>query len=324
MAKLKVDIVDVDGIDNFPEFFQSHIYLQRKPTIIKGLNIGDAVEKWSGQYLSESVKNIPVQIHVCPVPALDFLNKNFLYKTIHFDDFLARAEKEVQTDFFISPEEKYYLRSLGEDIRNDPADINKQFPNLSNDLVIPNLFDKERFFSSIFRISSSGMKLWTHYDVMDNMLIQIKGEKEVVFFSPKDALNLYLNGDKSEIIDIENTDFEKFPKFKTVDRYSCKICPGDVLFIPALWFHNVTALNFCVSVNVFWKHLSDKMYNKKDIYGNKDLVPAEKGMQSFDKILKLLEELPSDYKDFYARRLIIKTEKAIEKWNLAESETNKK
>ena len=29
--------------------------------------------------------------------------------------------------------------------------------------------------------------------------------------------------------------------------------PGDVLFIPALWFHNVLTVQWSVSVNVFWR-----------------------------------------------------------------------
>ena len=47
---------------------------------------------------------------------------------------------------------------------------------------------------------------------------------------------------------------------------------GDILYIPALWFHNVTSLNFCVSVNLFWKQLESEQYQTKDLYGNKDLV----------------------------------------------------
>ncbi|GIY03878.1 hypothetical protein CDAR_366961, partial [Caerostris darwini] len=59
--------------------------------------------------------------------------------------------------------------------------------------------------------------------VKDNALIQVKGEKQAVLFPPTDALNLYLNGDKSEVIDIENPDLEKFPKFKNVTRHECHL-----------------------------------------------------------------------------------------------------
>lgn len=47
----------------------------------------------------------------------------------------------------------------------DIADIRKQFPTLAEDVQIPEYFEKEQFFSSVFRISSAGLQLWTHYDV---------------------------------------------------------------------------------------------------------------------------------------------------------------
>lgn len=47
----------------------------------------------------------------------------------------------------------------------DIADISKQFPELAEDIHIPEFFEKDQFFSSVFRISSPGLQLWTHYDV---------------------------------------------------------------------------------------------------------------------------------------------------------------
>ncbi|ELU09952.1 hypothetical protein CAPTEDRAFT_190856, partial [Capitella teleta] len=89
--------------------------------------------------------------------------------------------------------EKYYLRSLGEgDVRKNRADISQDFPVLSRDITIPPFFDKQKFFSSVFRISSRKIQLWTHYDVMDNILIVVSGRKRVVLYPPSDALFLYL------------------------------------------------------------------------------------------------------------------------------------
>ena len=48
----------------------------------------------------------------------------------------------------------------------------------------------------------------------------------------------------------ENADV--FPKFCTAERHVADLIPGDVLFIPAMWFHNMTAQDFGVAVNVFW------------------------------------------------------------------------
>lgn len=285
------------------------MFHERKPVILRGQDIGNVTETWSSvDYLAEKGGTKPVKIHVSPVPQMDFINKNFAYKSLPFNEFVKRAAEETHKEFFISEGEKYYLRALGDDVRKDIADIKVQFPELASDLIIPDLFPKDRFFSSVFRIASKGLQLWTHYDVMDNILIQISGRKRVVLFDPADAHNLYLNGDKSEVLDIDNPDPEKFPKFYAATRYEGELEPGDILFIPALWFHNVVSLDFGVAVNVFWKHLEDNMYDNKDIYGNKDLQPAARAMQIVDRAIKTLEELTPVYRDFYARRLVSKIE----------------
>lgn len=157
----------------------------------------------------------------------------------------------------------------------DVSDISVHFPQLAEDLTVPPVFPQEKFFSSVFRITSPQLQLWTHYDTCDNILIQIKGKKRIVFYPPSEALNLYLDGDKSEIVDIDNPDLKRFPKFEKVTKFEALLEEGDIVFIPALWFHNVTALDYSISVNVFWKNLDSELYDKKDPYGNKDLIPAQ-------------------------------------------------
>ena len=41
------------------------------------------------------------------------------------------------------------------------------------------------------------------------------------------------------MVDIENPDTQQFPLFSSAERYEADLGPGDVLFIPALWFHNM-------------------------------------------------------------------------------------
>ena len=54
---------------------------------------------------------------------------------------------------------------------------------------------------------------------------------------------------------------------------SCTVLePGDVLYIPALWFHSTTSRGFSVGVNLFY-HGHDappgapELYDRKDLYG---------------------------------------------------------
>ncbi|XP_052048382.1 tRNA wybutosine-synthesizing protein 5 isoform X2 [Apodemus sylvaticus] len=237
---------------------------------------------------------------------MDFISKNFVYRTLPFNKLVQRAAEETHKEFFISEDEKYYLRSLGEDPRKDVADIRQQFPSLGGDITFPMFFREEQFFSSVFRISSPGLQLWTHYDVMDNFLIQVTGKKRIILFNPQDAQYLYLSGSKSEVLNIDSPDLDKYPLFPKARRYECILEAGDVLFIPALWFHNVVSEEFGVGVNIFWKHLPSECYDTTDTYGNKDPVAASRAVQILDRALKTLAELPEEYRDFYARQMVLR------------------
>ena len=61
-----------------------------------------------------------------------------------------------------------------------------------------------------------------------------------------------------------------------------------------------------MGVNVFWRHLKAESYDRKDPYGNKDPVAAAKALQLLERALQALGELPPDYRDFYARRMVLR------------------
>ena len=45
------------------------------------------------------------------------------------------------------------------------ANIEHDFPAIANDVKLPSFVPKEKIFSSVFRIASADLQLWTHYDV---------------------------------------------------------------------------------------------------------------------------------------------------------------
>ncbi|VDP29367.1 unnamed protein product [Soboliphyme baturini] len=61
--------------------------------------------------------------------------------------------------------ERYYLRALGHLPRQEVARLDVDYPALCQDLTVPKLFAPEKTFSSVLRVSSSHVQLWTHYDV---------------------------------------------------------------------------------------------------------------------------------------------------------------
>ena len=281
-----------------PEQLLSDIACTRRPAVIRGCPLGQCLS-WTPDYLVEKLSGTSRPVHVTSDPKMNFIKKNFSYSTMDIGEVIKLAT-EVDDDT------KYYLRAVSDDNpRVTPACLETDFPTISSDFKLPDsMLPSEKIFSSVLRLSSGGVQVWTHYDVMDNIYCQIIGHKRAVLWGPEEVDNMYMAGDKSMVVDIDQPDLEKFPKFIKAKRYEAELGPGDILFIPALWFHNMLAHDFGVAVNVFWKELEDKMYDPKDPYGNKDHVPAAKSFQSVDNIIKNLNQLPAQYRDFYCRRIV--------------------
>jgi tRNA wybutosine-synthesizing protein 5 len=114
----------------------------------------------------------------------------------------------------------------------DAVSSRKHFSSIANDIKYPPLFSADEFFSSVLRIGSANTQLWTHYDIMDNVLIQVRGTKRLIMFSPSDIDYLYIDGDKSLVNNIEEPDFEQYPLVRRATYLTGTLQAGDCLFIP--------------------------------------------------------------------------------------------
>jgi tRNA wybutosine-synthesizing protein 5 len=165
----------------------------------------------------------------------------------------------------------------------------------------------------VLRLASHDTQLWTHFDVMDNALAQIVGRKRVVFWPPEADAELYVDGSSSRINNIDAWNDECFPSFRRGVglRREAWLNPGEVVFIPALWFHNVTSVGFSVALNVFWR--SHHGFNQpharshsdvygRDLYGNRDPPTATFALEQVSAAVTALQRLPDPFKSFYARR----------------------
>ena len=198
----------------------------RIPHLIKGFDVGPCKELWTSEYLHSVCDASPVAIHVGLDPKLDFVTKNYEYRTLPLNELCMRCGQKVQSYFFLGSNEFYYLRALGENPSKDVADFYSQLPKLANDFMFPEILEEGQYFSSVFRVASADLQLFTHYDIMDNVLVQVRGRKRVALFHPRDTNNLYLHGDKSPIIDIDSPDWSKFPNFANAIRWECILEPG--------------------------------------------------------------------------------------------------
>lgn len=129
----------------------------------------------------------------------------------------------------------------------------------------------------------------THYDVSHNVGCVVAGRRRFVVFPPDQIANLYVGpleftmaGQPTSMVDVERPDFERFPRFAEALRHAqtAELEAGDAIFIPSLWWHDVSALEpFNVLVNYWWGQGSDAQAFPALIHailGLRDVSPKER------------------------------------------------
>ena len=102
----------------------------------------------------------------------------------------------------------------------------------------------------------------THYDVSSNVAVVVAGTRRFALFPPDQGPNLYvgpldltLAGQPVSMVDLERPDLDRYPRFAAA-RETMMVTllePGDAIFMPSLWWHDVKALGtFNVLVNYWW------------------------------------------------------------------------
>ena len=107
----------------------------------------------------------------------------------------------------------------------------------------------------------------THFDASDNVAVVAAGRRRFTLFPPSQVQNLYIGpldhnmaGQPASMVELNDPDFERYPRFREALGHAlvAELDPGDAIYIPALWWHQVDALSpFNVLVNYWWRDSPD-------------------------------------------------------------------
>ncbi|UKK02035.2 tRNA(Phe) (7-(3-amino-3-carboxypropyl)wyosine(37)-C(2))-hydroxylase [Theileria orientalis] len=285
--------------------------------------LGGCLDEWNPERLKSILKDCKISVHVSRDSNLNFVSKNFEYEYMTVLEMFERIERS-QKGLDEDPEYLYY-RSLGNRPRKDPATLESVHPYLGETFKLPNslteALEHSQVHSTVFRISQCGLELWTHYDALDNFLVQVHGHKLILLFPPSALHKLSITDTSSPYRNIckleSNNNRELLSAYD--DAFRVLLNPGDILFIPSAWSHAVQSLSskdymnhglsdtssnrvhkhdeqsnveVCVSVNVFFLD-SEVKYFSKNIYGNEDPMPIKRACDILrSDFLKLSSQLP--------------------------------
>lgn len=102
-----------------------------------------------------------------------------------------------------------------------------------------------------------------HFDLPENLACVVAGRRRFTLFAPEQVSNLYPGpldfnpaGQAISMVDFYAPDFARFPRYREALQAAlvAEMEPGDVLYVPSMWWHQVEGLgDLNVLVNYWWR-----------------------------------------------------------------------
>ncbi|CRK99551.1 CLUMA_CG012868, isoform A [Clunio marinus] len=238
-------ICDIDILDHPSEehFWTKYFFLHQPAKLVNCIDLWPAITKWKDlNYLMKiaGYRTVPIEL------GKKYDNDDWSQGMFRFGEFL-KTFMSTQSD----TNQIAYLAQ---------HDLFDQIPELRKDFSIPDycaVGTGETIIKSW--IGPANTISTMHTDDKHNLLCQVFGEKLIILASPDQSDNLYpYEGMLSNTcqIDPENLNFTKFPLTKNVKFLKLILKPGEILFIPKLWFHYVKSLSPSISLS-FWFEVNE-------------------------------------------------------------------
>ena len=240
--------------------FESEIVPLNQPAVIKGL-----ADSWPAV---KAAKKSPQEIcdYICQfdngTPAETILTPASSHGRFFYNKYINGFNFEVKplpiTDTI------NHLLSISEQQKSDSIAI--QGISIPNHL--PNFSDENSTTLLDERIKARAWlgnraTVQTHFDYSDNLAFVVAGRRKFTLFPPKQLKNLYIGPLMAtpanvpvSMVDIKNPDLKRYPRYTLAlqELYESTLVPGDAIFIPYMWWHNVESLDpINLLINYFWK-----------------------------------------------------------------------
>ena len=143
------------------------------------------------------------------------------------------------------------------------TDIDTFLPGLPATDGLPmtgGMFTQNPVLKSIWM--GNGTTACAHFDISHNIAVCMAGHRRFTLFPPDQIDNLYPGpleptpgGQVISMVDFTAPDFDAHPRFRAALAAArvAELEPGDVLFYPSMWWHQVEALDrFNILINYWW------------------------------------------------------------------------
>jgi hypothetical protein len=249
-----------------PDLFEKTIRPRGRPAILRGL-----VQSWPAAQAGRTspaalIEYLRTFYAGQPAPLFEGapeINGRFFYNTT-LDGFNFQSRRAPLTDLF-----DRLLAAVGN--ASAPA---LYAGSVSLPIYFPG-FSGANHLRTLLTVTSVLESIWignrtciaAHFDNTDNIACVVAGKRRFTMFPPEQISNLYVGpldltpaGQPVSLVDIRNPDLERFPRFAAAREVAevAELGPGDAVYVPALWWHHVEALDdFNVLVNYWWREVPE-------------------------------------------------------------------
>jgi histone arginine demethylase JMJD6 len=236
---------------SYVEFAQEFLY-PRRPLVITGaLENWKARAKWTPEFFKQNYGGVALHLENQPYTLGGFLPHRDDGRPLTLGEFidlvLASTEKNP-APYLRNVHIERFLPELNADLRPLPEYFQ---PNWLDGPLTQPLHSRLHGGRFELYIGGAGGKFPVlHFDTwhIHTFLSQIYGVKKYTLFAPDQSRYLYARGNQSQV-DLENPDLEKFPLFVQATRTEVDLGPGEILFVPAGWWHTTKILSPSITVS---------------------------------------------------------------------------
>lgn len=234
------------------ETFRRRVLRRREPVVIRGALEGVPALGWTREHIKEKVGSARVPVIGTPDGGLEGVftadrEKGFSIYEMALGEYLDRISPPSP------PTSDLYMCAIH---------ISRYLAPLMRDLPLPAYLRDRKLVSENLWIGPADVVSPLHYDFFDGFLVQIQGRKRAVLFHPRESWRLYLPSTFSVSPHVSEVlidgpgfpDYERFPKLREVEGIEVVLEPGEILYVPAGWMHQVWGLDETISVNYWWKY----------------------------------------------------------------------
>jgi hypothetical protein len=222
------------------------MYPERRPMIIVDAAADWPARTWTPDSLSSRLADKDVVVSVSSQAKFDYSAARSRDEAIAFSTTRVRFGDAAAMIAEARPGRHAYVMQQS---------LHDNFPELLADVQLPPWIENPTAVNLWF-----GAQTVTplHHDNSNNCFVQLHGEKEFTLFSPDDTKYLYsfpLDAGMGHVSQLDPDSFDPavFELFSRATPIRFTLTPGEMLYMPGFWWHQVKSPGVSISVNAWWE-----------------------------------------------------------------------